>query len=66
MKLSKDMPKSGQFVQVWEYEGKVWSTTLRWVEGVLFSYTEGECTFDVAPGFDGEDDALDYSYIVGL
>lgn len=32
---SKVMPKSGQFVAVWAYKGKMWSKTCRWVKGVL-------------------------------
>jgi len=66
MTFSKDMPKSGQFVQVWEHEGKMWSTTLKWVKGVLYSYNEMSGSFDFAPGFDDEPDDLEYMYIISL
>jgi len=29
--LSKVMPKEGQFVMIWIYDGKVWSQVLRWI-----------------------------------
>lgn len=33
-----EMPKDGQFVAVWEYNGALWSYTLRWSEDQLQIY----------------------------
>lgn len=30
LNVSKEMPKEGQFVAVWTYEGVPWSTDLKW------------------------------------
>jgi hypothetical protein len=32
------MPKSGQFVAIWVYDGKVWSGTYKWVKGKILRY----------------------------
>ena len=31
-------PKSGQFILVWEYEGRFWSETIRIERGVWYQY----------------------------
>lgn len=33
MILVNEMPKSGQFVAVWEYNGNIWSGTYYWDDG---------------------------------
>lgn len=38
MVLKPAMPDKGQFVAVWEFDGKMWADTLRWHEGVLQEY----------------------------
>ncbi|AFQ97164.1 putative phage protein [Aeromonas phage Aes508] len=35
MKRVNEMPKNGQFVVVWVYDGKLWSETWRWNDGVV-------------------------------
>ena len=35
MKIVDKMPKEGQFVAVWKYNGVTWSDTYRWVDGEL-------------------------------
>ena len=41
MKKVKEMPTSGQFVAVWEYDGNLWSNTMEWKEdGCLYHYEE--------------------------
>lgn len=35
MKRVNEMPKNGQFVVVWVYDGKLWSETWRWNKGVV-------------------------------
>lgn len=32
MKVVTEMPKSGQFVAVWEFQGNIWSDTYRYDE----------------------------------
>lgn len=32
MKEVKEMPKDQQFVAMWEYDGKIWSDTVCWIE----------------------------------
>jgi hypothetical protein len=39
MKITNKMPKDGQFIAVWKYQGKVWSEVLRYHEGELQKYT---------------------------
>lgn len=41
MKQVDEMPTSGQFVAVWETH-KVWSDTLKYIDGALFSYVDNE------------------------
>ena len=41
-----EMPLSGQFISVHEYDGAIWSTTLRWGEdGDLETYIDGKDEF---------------------
>ena len=30
MEIVTDEPESGQFIKIWEYQGEVWSETVRW------------------------------------
>lgn len=48
MILVNEMPKSGQFVAVWEYGGSIWSDTFCWEDDKLLCYApEGwECSSD--------------------
>ena len=48
MILVNEIPKSGQFVAVWEYGGTVWSDTYCWDEWKLLVYVEDgwRCTID--------------------
>lgn len=39
MKQVDEMPTSGQFVAVWEFNNLAYSSTLKWVDGVLFGYS---------------------------
>lgn len=43
MKVLTEMPKSGQFVAVWEFQGNVWSDTYRYDEhGGLELFVSGD------------------------
>lgn len=35
-----ERPTEGQFVEMWVYQGRLYSTTLRWVDDVLLEYTD--------------------------
>ena len=41
MKQVKEMPHDGQFVAIWEYNGKLWSSVHKWEDGVLLAYSAG-------------------------
>lgn len=41
MKQVKKIPQEGQFVAIWEYKGKLWSSTYKWQDGVLLAYSAG-------------------------
>ena len=34
------MPTDGQFVAAWDHDGRPYSSTLKWVDGVLYIYDE--------------------------
>ena len=39
MKQVDEMPKDGQFVAVWSgFDGRIWSDTLKWKNGSIYSY----------------------------
>ena len=39
MKQVDEMPTSGQFVAVWiGFDGRIWSDTVKWKSGSLYSY----------------------------
>lgn len=40
MKHVNEMPKNGQFVVVWVYDGKLWSETWRWNDAVVEILTD--------------------------
>lgn len=42
MKRVNGMPKSGQFIGVWDYKGVIWSDTYKWQDGVLKEYYDHE------------------------
>lgn len=67
MKHVNEMPKNGQFVVVWAYDGKIWSETWRWNDGVVEillddtaaeEWRTNDCYYD-----DGYED-LELNYIV--
>jgi len=37
-KYRKELPETGQFVLVWDYDGKVWSDTFKWCDSHLLHY----------------------------
>lgn len=37
-----EAPKSGQFVAMWTYNGKIWSGTYQYINGELYKYDD-EC-----------------------
>lgn len=43
--LDELMPEDGHFIAVWTYDGKVWSTTFRFCEGIWLKYV-GEYNHD--------------------
>lgn len=38
MRVTKTRPTEGQFIAYWEYRGRLWSETYKWVEGYLERY----------------------------
>lgn len=42
MKQVDEMPKQGQFVAVWEYNGKMWSETYKWENEILYIYSSSK------------------------
>ena len=42
MILVNEMPKSGQFVAVWEYDGTLYSDSYEWEEDYLVEYNEDQ------------------------
>ena len=40
MRITKEQPTSGQFVAMWEYNGAMWSVTLRIKRGVRERFIE--------------------------
>lgn len=38
MILVKEMPTTGQFVAVWEFNGEIWSDRYQWDKGGLMEY----------------------------
>ena len=38
MKVTKDMPQSGQFIAIWKYADAIWSSTLCFQNGVLYMF----------------------------
>lgn len=63
MKLLKDIPQSGQFVQIWNFNNKLWSATLKWSGDILLRYDDE--TDDFVENEDLNDD-VDCKYIVDL
>lgn len=51
MKSTRTMPKGGQFVAVWEHDGRMWADTLRWHNGVLQSYADDVWTDELDDEF---------------
>lgn len=45
MRSTKKQPKSGQFVEVWEAHGKVWSNVHKWEGEVLLTYNHAANKF---------------------
>lgn len=48
MKQVKEIPQDGQFVAIWKYDGKLWSSTHKREDGVLLAYS-GEVDTYVYP-----------------
>lgn len=42
MKQVDEMPTSGQFVAVWQYDGDIYCDTLKYDLDVIYSYQENE------------------------
>ena len=40
MKQVEEMPVSGQFVAVWQYNKKPWSEVYEWIDAELYIYNE--------------------------
>ena len=50
--LRKEIPKKGQFVLVWHYEGEVWSDAFKWIDEKLYVYDNHkfvECFYPICP-----------------
>lgn len=53
MKVTKEMPKSGQFVAIWSVKsGEVFSATLDWVGFILRSYDGINDEWDCEHGYE--------------
>ena len=63
MKTVKEQPESGQFVRIWEFDGKVWAVSVEWQDGKLMTFNpDGDHFFDA----DQLNPRIDYTFIVGL
>ena len=39
LNVSRTKPTSGQFIEMWEYNGQVWSQNYKWNDGTLYSFS---------------------------
>jgi len=53
--LTKDMPQSGQFVTIWEYNNTLWSETRMWEDGELKVHGVDVYGYDFYTDFDEGD-----------
>lgn len=51
MKDYTTMPKEGQFIAVWEYDGNFWSGNYKWVDGELCHLGNDTDIWEKAKGF---------------
>jgi len=45
MKQVSEMPTSGQFIMLWEFNGVVWSSTVKIEGGIEYIYNENDDEF---------------------
>lgn len=49
MKEVTERPTSGQWVEMWSYNGNVWSNTFKFLDGGLLIYLPDEDSWSVTP-----------------
>jgi len=62
-----EMPTSGQFVAMWEFDNQIWSRTLKWVDDVLMflDIKTNEFVEDSSwPKFDPEDNVNPIYHVI--
>lgn len=64
MILVKEMPTSGQFVAVWEFNGEVWSDRYQWDKGGLMEYDPDSREWYILYGITDTDHLKDASFIL--
>ena len=47
MRELSEMPEEGQFVAVWEYNGKIWSDTYYWEDDKLLCFSNESEEFEI-------------------
>ena len=62
MKKVWNKPTTGQFVEVYEYKGELWSMTYRWQQGKLQIYCRHQDDWVTDDSL--ADDSLDITYLV--
>lgn len=56
MKQVNAMPENGQFVVMWVFNNKLWASTFKTEEGILYEYNDEESCFEPSgPYFSGFD-----------
>ena len=65
MKQVKEMPTSGQFVVVWQFDGEVLSDVVRWYCGYLISSTmDDKIQQETIDAFMSDDKITDTKYFI--
>ena len=62
--ITREEPKTGQYVAMWEHKGVMWSETFKWVGGTLFIYDNPDGEWVTASGSFSKLDLL-YIQLVG-
>lgn len=64
MKEVKEPPKSGQFIAVWEYKNKPWSTVFRYKKGKLQEYNQHKDSWISSHLWDINNEEVSFRYFV--
>ena len=62
MVILDEMPKTGQFVMIWQHNGVIWSETRKWEDGKLWYFLEGVDEWNIY--VDGKNSMNNIKYVV--